>query len=380
MDTETLDTTLQRVSAGSPTRMDFPGISNMAANLAMSLPTTVFLDTSALAGQQYNFDSTAMRAFMRVARERKLKLLIPDPMEVEVRRQTNERIGDLLTALDVARRKAPFLAGWSELTRLGRLGKNAAENIGLFAWSQFLGKLQTEKLLCSTIATANIITEHQEGASIRLGEGEKRMGTSDALCVAILRDYSARNKCVTAVISEDPDFKCECDRFSELMYFNSISALTELFLADQRFNRTNKGVRFSQHFPAGRKSAPGSLRIAVRARESLVSCRAERHTSRGSSGSTHCLDRLGRMHPHVRCGGRRHTSGVVADARRRSPGRDERDIGIFRDGEGGPRSRDAAYRIDIVVRAGRHRAVRSLRALPRALVAARRSSASLEGR
>jgi len=231
-DTATLDATLQRVSAGASARMDFPGIGTMAANRAMSLPTTVFLDTSALAGQQYNFDSAAMRSFVRVARERKLKLLIPDPMESEVRRQMNERIGDLLTALDVARRKAPFLAGWSELSRLGRLGKDAAENIGLFAWSQFLGKLQTERLHCSTIATANIITEQQDGASIRLVEGEKRMEASDALCAAILRDYSARNKCVTAVISEDPDFKCECDRFSELMYFNSISALTELFLAD----------------------------------------------------------------------------------------------------------------------------------------------------
>lgn len=231
-ETEVLDATLQRVSAGGSTRMDFPGISNMAASLAMSLPTTVFLDTSALAGRQYNSDSTAMRAFMRVARERKLKLLIPDPMDGEVRRQTNERIGDLLTALDVARRKAPFLTGWSELLRLGRLGNNAAENIGLFAWSQFLGKLQTEKLLCSTIATAHIITEHQEEAPIKLGEGEKRMETSGASCVAILRDYSARNKCVTAVISEDPDFKYECERFPELMYFNSINAFTELFLAD----------------------------------------------------------------------------------------------------------------------------------------------------
>jgi indole-3-glycerol phosphate synthase len=233
IETETLDATPQRVSAARPARIDVPGISNVAARPAMSLPTAVFLDTSALAGQRYNVDSTAMRAFIRVARERKLKLLIPDPMEIEVRRQTNELIGDLLTALDIARRKAPFLAGWSELSRLGRLGKNAAENIGLFAWSQFLGMLETEKLLCSTIATANIISEYQEGASIMPGRGEKRRRTSDALCVAILRDYSARNKCVTAVISEDPDFKGECDGISDLMHLHSISALTELFLADR---------------------------------------------------------------------------------------------------------------------------------------------------
>src|SRR4029453_15002368 len=191
-------------------------VDSKRATCDMVLPRTVFLDTSALAGQQYNFSSTAMRSFMKVARERDLKLLIPDPMEREVQRQIIERIGDLLTSLDLARRKAPFLAEWSELTRLKHLSKPAAVNIGMFAWSQFLAKLETEKLSCSTIS-------RPDGKA-----------TCEKACYAeILRDYSARSGCVTAVVSEDPDFKFECDRFPELLYFNSVSALTELLLSDQ---------------------------------------------------------------------------------------------------------------------------------------------------
>ena len=53
----------------------------------MSIPTAVFLDTSILDGQQYNFESTALSTFGPVCKERGLTLLLPEPTEKEIERQ-----------------------------------------------------------------------------------------------------------------------------------------------------------------------------------------------------------------------------------------------------------------------------------------------------
>ncbi|MFM0348229.1 hypothetical protein, partial [Paraburkholderia sp. RL17-347-BIC-D] len=45
----------------------------------MSIPTVVFLDTSVLTGQQFNFASTALTTFLPAAQKAGLKLLLPDP-------------------------------------------------------------------------------------------------------------------------------------------------------------------------------------------------------------------------------------------------------------------------------------------------------------
>ena len=44
----------------------------------MSIPTAVFLDTSILDGQQYNFQSTALATFVPVCVKRSVKLLLPE--------------------------------------------------------------------------------------------------------------------------------------------------------------------------------------------------------------------------------------------------------------------------------------------------------------
>jgi hypothetical protein len=47
----------------------------------MSIPTAVFLDTSILDGQQYNFESTALSTFVPVCKDLGLTLLLPEPTE-----------------------------------------------------------------------------------------------------------------------------------------------------------------------------------------------------------------------------------------------------------------------------------------------------------
>jgi len=74
----------------------------------MSIPTAVFLDTSVLDGQQYNFQSTPLATFAQACAKRSMKLLLPDPTEREIKRHLPERTIEAMAALEGLRRKAPI--------------------------------------------------------------------------------------------------------------------------------------------------------------------------------------------------------------------------------------------------------------------------------
>jgi hypothetical protein len=46
----------------------------------MTIPTAVFLDTCIFAGQQYNFDASALSIFVPIAKQREVLLRLPDPI------------------------------------------------------------------------------------------------------------------------------------------------------------------------------------------------------------------------------------------------------------------------------------------------------------
>ena len=51
---------------------------------SMSIPTPVFLDTRILDGQQYNFQSTALSAFVPACAQRSVTLLLPESTDGEI--------------------------------------------------------------------------------------------------------------------------------------------------------------------------------------------------------------------------------------------------------------------------------------------------------
>jgi hypothetical protein len=63
------------------------------------------------------------------------------------------------------------------------------------------------------------------------GRGKKQKEFPDALAIAILSAYAEQNTCYIAIVSQDQDMKKACDRFSSLMYFQSLPVLTELLLS-----------------------------------------------------------------------------------------------------------------------------------------------------
>src|SRR5262245_36861689 len=84
----------------------------------MARPTAIFLDTSILGGQQYNFTSTAIASFVEAMRKHQPKLLLPKPTDREILRHLMERSTAAVDVFAEARRKAPFLAKLKHFSQL----------------------------------------------------------------------------------------------------------------------------------------------------------------------------------------------------------------------------------------------------------------------
>ena len=200
----------------------------------MSVPAAVFLDTSVLAGQQYNFASTALRTFVPAATARGLKLLLPEPTEQEVRRQIRERSNEALAALNQARRHAPFLAKWPHFPQRTLPARVDLElsRIASAEWQQFLSQFSVVKLDYSTLDMAKVMSWY-DNVRPPFREGKKRKEFPDALAIALLEAYADKQQSFIAVVSEDQDFKLACDLAPSLLYFPNLPRLTELLLADE---------------------------------------------------------------------------------------------------------------------------------------------------
>ena len=114
----------------------------------MSMPSAVFLDTSILAGQNYNFLSTAIAIFVPVAKKHALKFLLPHPTELEITRQIQHHSLEAIKILDEARKLAPFLAKWKQFPpRMSMPGTgNEVTRIAMKEWTEFLSQFDSLKL------------------------------------------------------------------------------------------------------------------------------------------------------------------------------------------------------------------------------------------
>jgi hypothetical protein len=200
----------------------------------MSLPTAVFLDTSVLAGQQYNFASTALSTFIPLAKSHSLKLLLPEPTESEIVRQIRERSQEALKALDDARRKAPFLSKWKHFPpkTISYVTDWEVMRVATGEWHEFLKNFNLVKLDYSAVNLKTVMHWYDR-VTPPFREGKKRKEFPDAFAIAIVEAHARKTGDTIAVVSEDTDMKLACDRFPSLLYFRSLPALTELLLSDR---------------------------------------------------------------------------------------------------------------------------------------------------
>lgn len=199
----------------------------------MPTPTVVFLDTSILAGQQYNFSSTAFATFVPAAQKAALRLLLPDPTEREIRRQIRERSKEALDALELARKRAPFLAKWNSFPQGSpSLDNWSVTRVATGEWHNFLSQFNVERLGYDMLNIKEVM-DWYDLIHAPFREGKKRKDFPDAFAISMIDAYAEKHATFVAVVSEDGDFKLACERFPNLLYFKTLPRLTEHLLAGQ---------------------------------------------------------------------------------------------------------------------------------------------------
>lgn len=201
----------------------------------MSLPSAVFLDTSVLAGQQYNFGSAALTTFIPLAKKHALSFLLPEPTESEIVRQIRDRSKEALKALEDARRRAPFLAKWKHFppTQTQYTTDWEVMRVAMAEWQDFLKNFSVVKLSYGSVNLKTVM-QWYDRVIPPFREGKKRKEFPDAFAIAIVEAYARSTATSIAVVSDDTDMKLACDRFPSLLYFKSLPTLTELLLSDDK--------------------------------------------------------------------------------------------------------------------------------------------------
>jgi hypothetical protein len=201
----------------------------------MSVPNIIFIDTSILEEQNYNFSSVAVSAFLEALKDQKLTLLIPDPTRREIERHIEERSKEVIKVLENAKRNAPFLAKWKgwpvkrgDSTLYFQLRQMANEE-----WDGFLKHFKVENLGYGNVRIEEVMNWYDQQRA-PFGEGKKRKEFPDALALAVLLTYARKNRVSVAVVSKDKDFERACGFYSELLYFPSLPALTESLLSEDK--------------------------------------------------------------------------------------------------------------------------------------------------
>lgn len=201
----------------------------------MYIPTAVFLDTSILDGQNYNFNSATFVSFANLAKTKNLQLILPDPTKREVQRHIRQRSLDAIRALEQAKRAAPFLAKWTHFPKFkeGRVGEWEVQRIASKEWEEFQKQFTVVHLDYKAVDLP-MVMDWYDSAAAPFNQGKKRKEFPDALAIAALAAHAAQTKQYIAVVSADGDFKAACDRFTYLMYFPSLPILLELLLSDDK--------------------------------------------------------------------------------------------------------------------------------------------------
>lgn len=200
----------------------------------MSIPTAVFLDTSILDGQQYNFQSTALSTFVPACKKQSVTLLLPESTDREINHHIEEWSKQATQALEDARRKAPLLAKWAGMPKDAQSFQKVKSEVHLAAyreWESFLKEFKVVRLGYDGVNLKRVM-EWYHRVEAPFQSGKKRKEFPDAFALAMLETYAIKEKVYVAVVSSDGDFKLACERFDRLLYFESMPRLTEVLLSD----------------------------------------------------------------------------------------------------------------------------------------------------
>lgn len=210
----------------------------------MAVPCLVFIDTCVFERQHFDFESTLIASFVEAARERKVKLLLPDPTRGEIVRHMEARTEEALQTLETVRRKVPFLRAAALIADAKLLPTQQVAVKHLRAFLDRFGDVDFMNYQSVDVAR---VMHWYESKAAPFGDGKKRKEFPDAIVIEMLSQYAANNDRPIAVVSHDGDMKQACDRYASLLHFEGLASLTELLLVQDEHEQKLLGLVADSH-------------------------------------------------------------------------------------------------------------------------------------
>jgi len=194
----------------------------------MSIPTTVFIDTSIFDESMYNFESASMRAFKESIAFTEITLLMPDPTQREIQRHMKEKAEKAAETLKLVERKNSFLRklpDWPFASKEVHILGNELGQILAQEFEAFLDLFEMIELDYEGVKINEIMNWYD--SRIAPFSEKKRGEFPDAFAIAVIEHYRASLHVSVAVIAKDPDFERACERISGFIYFPSLVGYSE---------------------------------------------------------------------------------------------------------------------------------------------------------
>jgi len=158
-----------------------------------------------------------------------LTLLLPDPTSREINRHISERAKSVITYLETAQHKAPFLNKlkiWPLNIKTGPFLEWEIQKIAKTGFNNFISLFNVKKLGYEKINVDEVMNWYEEKKA-PFGDGKKGREFPDAFALAAIKEYAIKNKIDVAIISRDKDFEQACDSYTYLYHYDSLAEYIE---------------------------------------------------------------------------------------------------------------------------------------------------------
>jgi len=210
----------------------------------LSVPSTIFIDTSIFDEAAYNFEAASVAAFIKALGNNNFTLLMPDPTKREIRRHLKDRAAAAAKSLEDAARRAPFIRKLSNWPLAGTDAGNLKFEILRIAnrdYDEFLKRYSVVELGYDGVDLTRIMNLYDWQRPPF--SDRKKAEFPDAIATESILHYQKAHADPIAIISKDSDFQAVCDQHAQLLYFPSLAAFAEaLTKEDERAEAVHRAL------------------------------------------------------------------------------------------------------------------------------------------
>jgi hypothetical protein len=197
----------------------------------MRVTKNIFLDTSAIVAQNFDFRSPALVALEKLARDGEARLLVTSITIREVESNIRDRIATAETALTRVKTNHPILKNIPDISVQAILAPfDAARAAGqlIDAFSEYRQRTGTE-IVPLTSASAEEVFDSYFARRPPFGDGKKKSEFPDAFTISALESWCRSRKEKAYVAATDPDVAGFCENSEWLVHLARAGEYVELF-------------------------------------------------------------------------------------------------------------------------------------------------------